>query len=417
MTNTRVKLAIVSNVIAPYRASQHLRIARELGEKVELWSLVLFEHDWQPWQREFPPEIRPVVFGKGEVLQSKHLHPLRQWLKMGEVIRFLQDKQIDMVITTGANDLGLLRLIRWCSKNCIPNFLFGDSNVLGDKADGIRGYLKQLFVGYAVKHVTGLLPCGVRGKQFFERYGGAHKPVFFLPHEPNYDRIFSISIDQCLAVQAKYGLQSDRNYFIYSGRLVSVKGVDTLIAAFIRIALDRPDWDLLVVGGGELEAELKARVPANLKNRIVWTGFVSDQEELFALYHSAEVFVLPSRFEPWAVVVCEAAAAGLAILTSEMVGAGTELCREGYNGAVFPAGDVNNLSDKLLWVTEDDERLAELQCNTLQALDDWRRRGDPVQGVRLAMSEVGLLECPKPVEPNPPTPLERSLESCTYKSV
>lgn len=408
MTSPKVKLAIVSNVAAPYRVSQHLRLARELSEEVELWSLILFEHDWLPWQKELPAEIRPVIFGKGESAHSKHLHPLRQWFKMGEVIHFLKEKQIDMVITTGANDLGLLRLIRWCHKNSVPNFMFGDSNILGDKAHGVRRYLKQLYMGYAVRNVTGLLPCGIRGKQYFERYGGTRKPCFYMPHEPDYGRSFSISADQCIAVQAKYGLRTDCSYLVYSGRLVSVKGIDTLIDAFAQMAPNRPDWDLLIVGGGQLEEELKARVPAKIANRVVWTGFVSDQIELNALYHCAEVFVLPSRFEPWAVVVCEAAAAGLAILTSDMVGAGTELCREGWNGALFPAGDADTLAEKLLWVTEDAERLAELRRHSLQVLDDWRRRGDPVQGVRLAMAEVGLLASPAPVVPVPPTPSTNS---------
>lgn len=404
MTASPKKLAIVSNVAAPYRVSQHLRIARELEDEVELWSLILFEHDWLPWKHELPTEIRPVVFGKGEAARRKHFHPLRQWSKMGKIIQFLCDRQIDMVIMTGANDLGRLRLLSWCKRTGLPNFIFGDSNIRGDQATGLRRLVRNTYVSYAVKCATGVLPCGVRGKEYFERYGSAGKPCFYMPHEPDYQRIFSIGSEERQRVQEKFHLKAHRKYVMFSGRLVHAKGIDTLLDAFQCFARQRPDWDLLIVGGGTLENDLKQRVPDDLRDRIVWTGFVSDQAELAALYHCAEVFVLPSRFEPWAVVVCEAAAAGLAVITSDMVGAGAELCKDGVNGAQFPANDASALTEKLLWITERPGRLTEMRYASLRVLDDWRRRGDPVQGVRQAMAFCGLLDPPPPVIPMPPTP-------------
>jgi glycosyltransferase involved in cell wall biosynthesis len=256
-----------------------------------------------------------------------------------------------------------------------------------------------------VRQLTGLLPCGSFGRQYFDQYGGAAKPCFYMPHEPDYARIFSVTPELRATVQARFGLRADRKYFIYSGRLARVKRIDTLIDAFAGIADQRPTWDLLIVGGGELEAELKSRVPSRLHQRVLWSGFINDQDELAALYASAHVFILPSSFEPWAVVICEAAAAGLPIVSSRVVGAAGELCREGVNGRLFTPGDVDNLSRILLEATLTEETLAALSRGSLEVLDDWRRRGDPVQGVRLALAHVGLLDPPPPVEPDPPTPL------------
>lgn len=404
MATKKKRLAIVSNVAAPYRVSQHLRIVRELGDEVELWSLVLFEHDWQPWEYELPAEIRPIIFGKGEYGNEKHRYPFRQWRKMGRVIRWLREKEIDMVITTGVSNLASLRLIAWCYRHDVPNFLFADANVLGDTASGIRRLIKNSYMKLVMKWVTGLMPCGTRGKQYFERYGGESKPCFFMPHEPDYGKIFHVPPEARDATQSKFGLRSDRRRILFSGRLVAVKGIDTLIDAFIEIAAKRPDWDLLIVGGGQLEQQLRGRVPEALADRVAWAGFVKDRDELSALYTCADVFVLPSRFEPWAVVVCEAAAAGLAMITSDMVGAGAELCREGVNGGMFPAGDAARLAKLLLQITADPARLQEMRTASLSVLDEWRRRGDPVQGVRLAMAHVGLSDAPPPVEPNPATP-------------
>jgi glycosyltransferase involved in cell wall biosynthesis len=403
------RLAIVANGPSPYRVHQHERIAREMAGEVELWSLFFYEHNWQPWTRPLPPEIRPVVFGPGEAIQEKNDRGgwLRQWGKAGRVIDWLKVHEIDAVITTGYNDPGLMRLIRWCHSHGLPNFMFGDANLHGDRARGLKKALKKQYVGWVVRRLTGLMPCGLYGRQFFEAYGGADKPWFYMPHEPDYAKIFRVTPDQRAAAMAKFGIRPDRRYFIYSGRLVGVKRVDTLIDAFAKLAEQRPDWDLLIVGGGSLEAELRARVPQHLASRVVWTGFIDDADELARLYTCGHVFILPSSYEPWAVVVCEATAAGMPVVASRVVGAAGELCREGTNGRLFKPGDVAELAEALLDVTESSERLAQLSAGSLQVLDDWRRRGDPVQGVRLALAHVGLLPPPPPVEPDPPTPQHR----------
>jgi len=58
-----------------------------------------------------------------------------------------------------------------------------------------------------------------------------------------------------------------------------------------------------------------------------------------------------------------------------------------------------------LEATGNDCLLAKYRQASLRLLDEWRRRGDPVQGVRLALAHAGLLPIPSPVEPNPETPL------------
>jgi glycosyltransferase involved in cell wall biosynthesis len=407
-------LAIVANAPSPYRIAQHLRIADEMGDQVELWSVFLNEHNWQPWSHDLPEKIRPVVFGPGESVGSAE-NPTavwNDWRKAGRVISWLKEHHVEAVVTTGCNSVGLLRLIAWCRRNGVPNFMFADSNVYGDRVTGWKRWIKRRYLSWVVRNLSGLMPCGEYGRRYFEPYGGAAKPSFFMPHEPDYRRIFDVTAEDRERVESKFNLTTGRRRFLYSGRLATVKRVDTLIDAFAKIAAERPDWDLLIVGGGPLEAELKARVPAALRDRVAWTGFIDDPHELAALYVCGEVFILPSSYEPWAVVVCEAAAAGLAIVASQVVGAAGELCRDGVNGRAFPPGDVDALADALLEVSADDNRLRQLRLASLKILDDWRRLGDPVQGVRLALAHAKLLPAPPVVNPHPPTPtsLERPAE-------
>ena len=147
---------------------------------------------------------------------------------------------------------------------------------------------------------------------------------------------------------------------------------------------------MLVIGDGPLRDSLRARVPAGLKNRVTWTGFLDEQQTVGALYRASDVLVLPSDQEPWALVINEAAAAGLAIVSSNVVGAAAELVRDGVNGRLFPPGDLKALTDALLDVT-DASRIAALKAASAGILADWRRRGDPVLGLRQAMTCSGLL--------------------------
>lgn len=400
------KLAIIASAPSPYRIHQHLRIAEEMSNEVELWSLFLHEHNWQPWSHALPEVIRPITFRPGETAARK-TRPraiANDWLHAAKITKWLEEQQIEAVVTAGYHSPALARVIWWCRRNGVPNYLFGDSNVYGDNVTGWRRWIKQRYVGWAVRSVDGLLPCGEYGRRFFERYGGREKPNFYMPHEPDYRSLFEVTSEDRRRSEEKFHLPPNRRRIVYTGRLAKVKRIDTLIEAFAKIARERPTWDLLIVGGGPLEAELKASVPHELQNRVAWTGFIDNPDELAALYQCGEIFVLPSDYEPWAVVVCEAAAAGLAIMASRVVGAAGELCRDGVNGRTFTPGNVTELADALLEATGDDQLLATYRQASLRLLDEWRRRGDPVQGVRLALAHAGLLPAPPPVEPFPATP-------------
>jgi glycosyltransferase involved in cell wall biosynthesis len=96
-------------------------------------------------------------------------------------------------------------------------------------------------------------------------------------------------------------------------------------------------WPLVVAGTGP-DARLLDGIDG-----VDQLGFVqpADLPDVFA---RAGCFVLPSRFEPWGVVVHEAAAAGLPVIASRACGASTRLVLDGFNGVVVTPGDVEALA-------------------------------------------------------------------------
>jgi glycosyltransferase involved in cell wall biosynthesis len=157
-----------------------------------------------------------------------------------------------------------------------------------------------------------------------------------------------------------------------------------VIDAFIALADKRPNWDLVMIGSGVLKDQLLGRVPDSLKGRVCFTGFIGEQSTITAIYKVCDVLVLPSDYEPWAVVINEAAAAGLAIVSSDVVGASAELVKDGVNGFLFPAGDLTAFTQRLVEVTSK-ERIEQFKAASAGVLSNWRCRADPVEGLQAAL--------------------------------
>jgi glycosyltransferase involved in cell wall biosynthesis len=126
--------------------------------------------------------------------------------------------------------------------------------------------------------------------------------------------------------------------FIFVGRIIEKKGVPTLAAAYrlYRSRVGEP-WPLICYGRGPLSEMLEA------EPGVIVEGFVQP-DSLPGKLAEAACLVIPSSFEPWALVVHEAAAAGLLILASDAVGAVPHLVQDNYNGFVFGVNDVEGLS-------------------------------------------------------------------------
>lgn len=391
-TNTiRPSIAIISNSQTPYRLHLHQRIARELPA-IRLCSIFTHETSNSPWIFNAPPEIGPVLLGKGESAeaQSDPWNSLREWRRGKEIIRVLIENKARFVVMMGYNDLGRVRVMRWCHRHGVACFLFGDSNIHGDRATGWKALAKRMFLRRVLSWCNGVLVCGTFGQAYFHRYGVENDRMFFFPYEPNYELIESLPASRIDAAAAQYGLDSGRRRIVYSGRLAREKRVDLLIDAFGAVAEARGDWDLLIAGDGPLRQDLQSRVPEPMRKRIIWTGFVDDQETVSALYRNCDLLILPSDYEPWALVINEAAAAGLAIISSDIVGASAELVSNGVNGRLFPPGDLQALTNAILEVT-DPKVIDVMKAQSEQMLAEWRRRGDPVDGLRHALVSRGIL--------------------------
>jgi glycosyltransferase involved in cell wall biosynthesis len=123
--------------------------------------------------------------------------------------------------------------------------------------------------------------------------------------------------------------------FLFSGRIEEIKNplfaLDVARSAAQRLGRKT---SILFVGAGSQEEEVK-RVAADSSDLVTasFHGFAS-QKELPALYRSARLFLFPTRWDPWGVVVNEACASGLPIITSPHSGVVGELVQHRENGFI-----------------------------------------------------------------------------------
>ncbi|MEX2217383.1 MAG: glycosyltransferase family 4 protein [Phycisphaerales bacterium] len=405
----RPVLAILAPEITPYRLHFHRRIVREVPE-MRLCSLVTWGSERSPWKPRTEEEARigAVRLGEGEgARRTGRLATARvEWEKARAVGRWLDRHRPAAVMAAGYNELANLGAIRWAHRRGVPALMWADSNIHGDTATGPKRMAKRALLRWVLSRTNAVLPCGSLGREYYLRYGVPAERIFLCPYEPDYEQIAACPPERTREVAGRFGLAPSRRRILVCGRLAPVKRPDLAVDAFAAIADERPEWDLVFAGDGPLREAVGARIPERLRARVVFTGFIGEQGTVTALYHACDVLLHPAEFEPWALVINEAAAAGMAIVTTSVVGAAAELVRSGVNGRLCPPRDLPALIEGLREVTHA-ERLAPMRAASLRLIEGWRREADPVQGLRRALESCGVLGTGNRPPPRPRGPQRR----------
>ncbi len=148
----------------------------------------------------------------------------------------------------------------------------------------------------------------------------------------------------------RYGIPGP--YVLFVGRLAPNKGLLTLVEAFRSLAEHDPEASLVLVGAdGGMDRAISARVRAlGLERRVYRVGHVEDDALLATSLRDARLFVLPSEYEAFGLVLLEALAQGTPVIASR-VGGIPEFIEDERAGLLVPPGDTKHLGEALgrLW--------------------------------------------------------------------
>lgn len=390
MADSVPNILLVLNEPTPYRMHLINRFANEIsGISIKIIFTQSMEQLSVPWKIEIDKGLDVARMPMQHSIPHAKSHP-EFWKLGGEIIEYIKSMNIRFVMLHGYNDLSRYRVLRYCKKHMIPTFIRGDSNIFDERSkSAIKRLVKKIFLGDVFSRASGSLAMGTAGKAYFLNYMPEDKPIFQVPYEPDYDSIRGVCEDERTQFLDSFQLVPDRRRLLYCGRMIRIKRVDMLIRSFCNIAEQREGWDLVLAGTGPDQEALRSLVPAEFMNRIKWLGFLQF-DQIRCCYAACDVLVHPSIYEPWGLVVQEAVAAGLSVITTDVVGSAIDLVKHNTNGMLIPPNNQDELEKAILESTKP-QTLALHKQNASFVLDQWQRAADPVHGMKSALRYSKIL--------------------------
>jgi len=239
------------------------------------------------------------------------------------------------------------------------------------------------------KAFDGFLAIGARNSDYYRHMGVAQDRIFLAPYVVENERFFEAArgaATRRAATRARLGLSGDAPAILYAAKFDRRKRPDDLVRAVRKLQSDGGAAQLVMVGSGLMDAELKALVTELDVRDVVFPGFIN-QRELPDVYAACDVFVLPSDNEPWGLAVNEAMCAGLPIVLSDEIGCAADLVTTRDNGWRFAAGDVSALAQALSVIVSDDALRARMGAASRARISTWSY-AECAAGLRRAVETV-----------------------------
>jgi glycosyltransferase involved in cell wall biosynthesis len=332
------RAVILTEIISPYRIPVFNALAE--NPQIDLKVIFLAETDpdlrqWQIYKNEirFPYEILPSWrhrLGKHSVLLNRGL------------AASLTSSSPEVIVCGGYNYFASWTALRWAKRNETRFMLWTESTGSDARsANRIADHLKKRFLS----HCHGVVVPGISSRRYVRAFQFDDKCIFTASNAVDTD-FFAVRAEAARAnagvIRQQLGLPP--RYFLFVGRLVREKGVFDLLDAYAALSIKtRAQIGLVFAGDGSTRSELEHCARSQQLDSIRFTGF-AQREQLANYYALADVFVFPTHSDPWGLVVNEAMACALPVISTTVAGCAADLVRDGLNGRLVTAGNIAELS-------------------------------------------------------------------------
>lgn len=275
------------------------------------------------------------------------------------------DRRFSAVLVHGYRSASLVAAVAAAVARRVPIFYRSESKLVYGVVD-----FRQRLLGRALKGtVSACLSIGSLNDMFYDALGIPEARRFLVPYAVDNAR-FSAEADSLSREEARrtMGLPPDQTVVLFAGKLVPWKQPDVLLEVFGQVA--GPGHRLVFAGDGPMRHDLEWRVGDVPENQVTFLGF-RNQTQMRLAYRSADLLVLPSRHEPWGLVVNEAMNFYLPSLVSDRVGCGPDLVVPGVTGEVFDHNDHGSLARQLKLLMSDRAKLRQMGANARARIAGW----------------------------------------------
>jgi glycosyltransferase involved in cell wall biosynthesis len=346
----KLKVLFLVNIPSPYRVS----FFNELGKLCDL--TVLFERRSSDEREEswhdYNFENFKGIFLKGIKYKKNQAISL-------DFVKYIKKNKYDHIIVgCYATPTGLL-LINYLKLKRIPFILNIDGGLINDKENGLKKSIKRYFISGA----SAWLSTGEVGSKYLEHYGARKNKIFTYPFTTLKEADLLTRIlekDEKIKLRNELGLEGNK-IILTIGQFIPRKGFDILINA---CSLIPSDTSIYFVGGKPTKEYLELKDTLQLKN-IHFLGFKS-KDEILNYYRAVDLFVLPTREDIWGLVINEAMANGLPVITTNKCVAGLELVEDYDNGFIVTVEDINELSMRINEIIKNDKLMIKMSKSSLR---------------------------------------------------
>lgn len=414
------KLAIITTHPIQYYSPVFQLLAKELALKVFYTAGDLSQNKYDPgFQQKIEWDI-PLLDGyEFEFLENiakhKGSHHFKGIVNQNAILQ-IKAYQPDEILIYGWAYQSHLKIIQYFNGK-IPVYFRGDSTLLNEKFN-FKSILKTIFLKWVYSHIDTAFYVGSANKAYFKKYGLKEHQLILAPHAIDNDRFAKDQKREADIIRNQFNIKAEDMLILFAGKLDLVKNPELLLEAFVELMKDldvrtcQPDRlgpkskdidpelritvqgsevmvgdiqttndkrqtnkqlttqiHLLFVGNGVLEKSLKCKVESLKLKDVHFLNF-QNQTQMPAVYQACNLFCLPSKSETWGLAVNEAMACGKAILVSDKVGCAEDLVNT-QNGAIFESGNIVDLSQKLIALTNDKSTLKKMGENSLMHIQKW----------------------------------------------
>lgn len=213
---------------------------------------------------------------------------------------------------------------------------------------------------YSIKKLIGLDAVFATTEDLKNKVIEAGQPVSRVFKIPNMIRLENIA--------RKNAAKNDIPVIGTMGRFVKKKGFDAFIRAIADLKNDGVKIKAIIGGSGEEEESLKSLAKElELGNIIEFSGWVSDKNEFFS---KLDIFCLPSLHEPFGIILLEAFASGLPVITTDSEGP-SEIAKNNYDALIIPKGDNRKMADAISALINDDSLRGKISQNAYETVREY----------------------------------------------
>lgn len=280
-------------------------------------------------------------------------------------LSFINDKSYDIRIVDGYGSSLLIAVIMY-QLLARKKFFINIDGIVQKKGSGLRNIIKRFIFRRAPYFLIG----SKHTMDYIAKIRRNRDGMYWHPFSSLYAHdilLEPVSLAKKNALRKKYNISGEK-VVVAVGRFIPIKNFDLLIRAWEGIGDEK--YELLIIGGGEEQKNYETIINALGLRNIKLIDF-QPKNILFEYYMASDIFVLPTSTDVWGLVVNEAMACGLPVITTDKCVAGLDLVRDNENGYLVPSGDASILHQRIDNLIKNDGLLKKMGINNLKQIKEY----------------------------------------------